>query len=297
MKNSVGRFAPSPSGLLHFGSFITALGSYLQAKSAQGHWLVRIEDLDPPREVSGAAADILFTLEKLGLYWDGEVVYQSTRLARYQDILHSLIQDKGAYYCDCSRQRVQNLASHVYDNHCQNRHLTASHQRAIRFKQTYVIDRFIDNIRQCQRISVPKQHEDFIIRRKDGLFAYNFAVVIDDHEQGVTEVVRGADLLSVTTKQMSLYLQLGWSLPSYYHLPLVLNQNRDKLSKQNHAPPIKLDNITQLLIKGLVFLGQPIPHDWQDGSKEQLLQWAINHWNAVRVPQKDSIIPDLTANI
>lgn len=290
--HNIGRFAPSPSGALHFGSFITALGSYLQAKSKQGQWLVRIEDLDPPREVIGAASSILYTLEKLGLYWDQDVMYQSARLSHYQEILAQLINQQSAYYCDCSRQRIQGLPNHVYDNHCRHRRLAPEFNQlmAMRFKQTFSIHHFIDNIRQRQIINHSEQREDFVIKRRDGLFAYNFAVVIDDYEQGVTEIVRGADLLPVTAKQISLYRFFGWPIPSYYHLPLALNDNGDKLSKQNHAMPIKLDNIPQLIIEGLLFLGQPIPADWRDASKEQLLQWAINHWNIHRVPKQDRVI-------
>lgn len=289
--HSIGRFAPSPSGLLHFGSFVTALASYLQAKAKQGEWLVRIEDLDPPREVAGAAKHILTTLEKLGLHWDKEIVYQSARLDEYQHILDQLVQQKLAYYCDCSRQRIQHLPHHLYDNHCQNRHLKPSvdNSMAIRLKQNHPICHFIDNIRGRQNITQAVAREDFTIKRKDNLFAYNLAVVIDDHYQGVTEIVRGADLLPVTTKQISLYLLLGWQLPSYYHLPLVLDQNHNKLSKQNHAPPIKLDNIGQLMVDGLRFLGQPIPEDWQDATPQQLLMWAISHWNIDYVPKYDKM--------
>lgn len=292
MINNTGRFAPSPSGSLHFGSFITALGSYLQAKSIQGKWLVRIEDIDPPREVSGAAADILSTLEKIGLYWDNEVLYQSARLKRYQEILDVLISQQSAYYCDCSRHRTHGLNSHIYDNYCQHRQLKPELDKpmAIRLKQAYAIDHFIDNIRGLQYFSKQESQEDFIIRRKDGLFAYNLAVVVDDHEQGITEIVRGADLLSVTTKQISLYHQLGWEQPHYYHLPLALSNNGNKLSKQNHAPAIQLNNTNQLIIEGLMFLGQAVPDSWQDANKEQLLQWAIEHWDINCVPKQDKKI-------
>ncbi|WP_392558967.1 tRNA glutamyl-Q(34) synthetase GluQRS [Orbus mooreae] len=290
--NNVGRFAPSPSGELHFGSFVTALGSYLQAKSKQGQWLVRIEDLDPPREVVGAADNILFTLDKLGLHWDQDVVYQSSRLAHYEEILNLLIRQQVAYYCDCSRQRIQQLPTHIYDNYCQNRQLTpnSTQSMAVRLKQTFPICCFIDNICQRQRVSQSERLEDFVIRRRDGLFAYNFAVVIDDHEQGITEVVRGADLLPVTAKQLSLYHLFNWHPPSYYHLPLVLNQHKDKLSKQNHAQAININNIKQLIVDGLQFLGQVIPTDWQDANREQLLQWAITHWNIHCVPKNDQIL-------
>jgi len=296
--NSIGRFAPSPSGALHFGSFITALGSYLQVKSQNGKWFVRIEDLDPPREVPGSAANILSILEKIGLYWDGEILYQSRRLKRYQEILNFLIMRQCAYFCDCSRHRIQSLPSHIYDNFCQNRLLTpkSGTPMAIRLKQRYIRDSFIDNIRGLQRISDLESKEDFIIRRKDGLFAYNLAVVIDDHEQGITDIMRGADLLPVTIKQISLYKQLEWAIPNYYHLPLVLNDDGNKLSKQNHAPAISLNNINQLIIKALQFLNQMIPDDWQDARKEQLLEWAISHFDINAIPKQDKIMPALEIN-
>lgn len=292
--NHVGRFAPSPSGQLHFGSFITALGSYLQAKSRNGEWLVRIEDIDPPREVAGAAKNILITLEQCGLYWDRDVFYQSKRLNVYQEIIDSLINNKFAYYCDCTRQRIQTLPNHCYDNHCRNQALSLHKQQpmAIRIKQTHPVDHFIDNIRGHQYVTLNEAREDFIIYRKDGLFAYNFAVVIDDHEQGITEIVRGADLLPVTTKQLSLYQFFGFDLPCYYHLPLALNHNLSKLSKQNHARPISTDDVRQLTINALIFLGQAIPDNWQDATQTQILQWAIEHWQVAKIPRYDKVFDD-----
>lgn len=290
--NSIGRFAPSPSGLLHFGSFITALGSYLHAKSTQGVWLVRIEDVDTLRVIPGAATQILNTLEKVGLHWDKEIVYQSHRLNYYREILDSLSRQHLTYYCDCSRQRIHHLTNYTYDNCCRNRNLpfNSVNPLAIRLKQTVIINQFVDQIRGTQIIAPNQMQEDFIIRRKDDIFAYNFAVVIDDHEQGINNIVRGADLLSVTAKQISLYQLFGWQIPNYYHLPLVLDLMQKKLSKQNYARPINLNNINQLIVQGLQFLGQTIPDDWQDGSKEQLLCWATANWNINNVPKQDKVI-------
>lgn len=290
--NHVGRFAPSPSGHLHFGSFITALASFLHAKSHHGEWLVRIEDIDPPREMQGAASHILSTLERLSLHWDREVIYQSNRTQRYQEIIALLLKQDLAYYCDCTRQRIHQLTNSIYDNHCRNRYLspTINHPMAIRIKQHHPVYDFIDKIRGYQKISNKEAEEDFIIHRKDGLFAYNLAVIIDDHDQGITDIVRGADLLPVTPKQISLYQLLNFSVPNYYHLPLALNSRLDKLSKQNHAPCIKLDNIVQLTVDALSFLGQPIPNDWQDATQTQLLHWAITHWNIALVPTKNHIV-------
>lgn len=292
MMRYVGRFAPSPSGPLHFGSLITALGSYLQAKSSQGEWLLRIEDIDPPREVKGAAYNIMHTLEQTGLYWDREVLFQSRCSERYQDVIHHLVEQKLAYFCDCNRQRIQTLPLYCYDGFCRSRNLlpTDSKPMSLRIKQSHFIDYFKDILRGEQFIDKLQAHEDFIIHRKDGLFAYNLVVVLDDHFQGVTDIVRGADLLPVTGKQISIYRLFGWAEPTYLHLPLALNANGAKLSKQNHATPIDLRHIKSLIVKALTFLGQKIPQDWQDGSTEQLINHAIAHWNINLMPKIDQIV-------
>jgi glutamyl-Q tRNA(Asp) synthetase len=288
----IGRFAPSPSGPLHFGSLVTALGSYLQAKSCHGKWLVRIEDIDPPREVKGASSLILKTLETFHLYWDDNVLYQSACHERYQAVLQSLLSHQQAYYCDCTRQRIQKLPNGHYDGYCRHRHLKINQsQLAIRLKQNHPISEFTDKIRGLQTVETASAQEDFIIHRKDGLFAYNLVVVLDDHKQGITEIVRGADLLPVTAKQMSLYKLFGFSLPNYCHLPLALDNNGNKLSKQNHAKPIELNNSKSLTAHALQFLGQCLPKDWQDASQQQLLQWAIQHWQIAKVPKQNTQLP------
>ncbi|MDF7667003.1 tRNA glutamyl-Q(34) synthetase GluQRS [Orbaceae bacterium ESL0727] len=282
----IGRFAPSPSGPLHFGSLITALGSYLQAKAQNGKWLVRIEDIDPPRECPDAPALILKTLEAFGLYWDEDVLYQSACSARYLETLHFLLSKQLAYYCDCSRQRISTLLQGQYDNFCRTRHLQPTNKPlAIRLKQTYPVYQFSDQIQGQQQIDRRNAEEDFIIHRKDNLFAYNLVVVLDDHAQGVTEIVRGADLLSITGKQISLYHLLNWQVPNYCHLPLALDQHGNKLSKQNHATPLSLSNVKSLTIKALTFLGQKIPTDWLDASQDQLINWAVMHWNIASIPK------------
>ncbi|MWP46471.1 tRNA glutamyl-Q(34) synthetase GluQRS [Gilliamella sp. Pas-s27] len=291
----IGRFAPSPSGPLHFGSLVTALGSYLQAKSCHGKWLVRIEDIDPPREVKGASSLILKTLEAFNLYWDDEILYQSTCSERYQAVLQTLLDKQQAYFCDCTRQRIHNLPYGIYDGFCRDRHLNIPNQPlAIRLKQTQPVYQFTDRIRGIQTFDAQNAQEDFIIHRKDGLFAYNLVVVLDDHQQGITEIVRGADLLPVTAKQISLYQLLGLPTPSYCHLPLVLDSNGNKLSKQNHAKPIEVSNTQSLTIQALQFLGQQIPQDWQDATQKQLLDWAINHWKITNIPKQNRL---LTTNI
>lgn len=288
-KRYIGRFAPSPSGPLHFGSLVTALGSYLQAKSKHGKWLVRIEDIDPPREVKGASSLILKTLDALNLYWDDHVLYQSACSERYRAALNQLLQNQQAYYCNCTRQRIQLLPNGFYDGFCRQQHLTLKDDQpyAIRLKQNHPIFEFTDKILGLQKIAAINANEDFIIHRKDGLFAYNLVVVLDDHQQGITEIVRGADLLPVTGKQISLYQLFGFNVPSYCHLPLVLDNNGNKLSKQNHAKAIELSNTQSITAQALQFLGQPLPLDWQDATQQQLLDWAISHWNLALIPKQN----------
>lgn len=274
----IGRFAPSPSGELHFGSLVTAVGSYLQAKAAQGEWLVRIEDIDPPREKAGAAKTILETLERFGLYWDRDILYQSQRADRYRDTLQHLLKHQQAYYCDCSRQRLHSLKGH-YDGHCRARALSRQHHLAIRFRQCDPVYQFEDQLLGQQQVNRQLAQEDFIIHRRDNLFAYNLAVVLDDNDQGVTEIVRGADLLPVTAKQLSLYQALAYPMPTYCHLPLAINCQGDKLSKQNHAPPITHSDPLTTLANVLSFLGQRLPDDWPDARIEELLHYSIQHWD------------------
>lgn len=278
----VGRFAPSPSGDLHFGSLIAALGSFLQARAHCGDWLVRIEDIDPPREVAGAASRILYTLERYGLHWDKDILYQSQRSDAYRQVLDDLYQQNHCYYCHCTRARIQQLSG-VYDGHCRDLHLPAQ-QAALRLRLTHPVLSFHDELRGD--IATPQDFakEDFIIHRKDGLFAYNLAVVVDDHFQGVTEIVRGADLILPTVRQIALYRQLGWREPRYLHLPLALNGTGDKLSKQNHAPALPEGNPVPTLAKALAFLGQPLPVGWEYASTDELLAWAIDSWSLSTIP-------------
>ncbi|WP_226102361.1 tRNA glutamyl-Q(34) synthetase GluQRS [Dickeya oryzae] len=283
----VGRFAPSPSGDLHFGSLIAALGSYLQARACQGRWLVRIEDIDPPREVPGAASRILRQLEQYGLLWDGEVVYQSQRHERYRAVLAELQRQGKCYYCTCTRQRIQQNGGY-YDGHCRDRGLPADNA-ALRLRQTHPVLHFHDRLRGRIDADPMLAKEDFIIHRRDGLFAYNLAVVVDDHEQGVTEIVRGADLIEPTVRQLSLYQQLDYPAPDYVHLPLALNTDGNKLSKQNHAPALPHGDPRAVLVQALAFLHQPLPTHWRDLKRDALLAWAIAHWSLAVVPVKAAL--------
>lgn len=286
-KPYIGRFAPSPSGDLHFGSLVTALGSYLQAKSQHGQWRLRIDDIDPPREVPGAADSILATLECYGLYWDGPVVYQSQRHAAYREILAELIHNNQCYYCRCTRHCIHEMGG-LYNGRCRWLNLPATNA-ALRISQCHPIYDFNDRIRGTVHTEPAIAEEDFIIHRKDGLFAYNLVVVIDDHYQGVTEIVRGADLIAPTSHQISLYRHLSLPEPTYAHLPLALNKDNNKLSKQNHAQPIPTSDPRPVLIEALNFLQQPYIDGWQEISIEQLLALAIKNWDLSLVPDYDSV--------
>lgn len=277
----IGRFAPSPSGPLHFGSLIAALGSYFQAKSQHGQWLVRIEDLDPPREMPGAADLILKTLETYHLFWDGEVVYQSQRHHLYQAQIDQWLQSDQAYYCQCSRKQIKEMGGY-YNGHCQELHLD---EGAIRLKMTQPITHF-DDLRHGQmQIPLELAQEDFIIKRRDGLFAYNLAVVLDDIDQGVTEVVRGADLIEPTGRQISLYRMLGQVPVRYLHLPLAMDKNGNKLSKQNHATGIDLTHPASMILEAMAFLGFAIPKELHQANLDEILRWGVQNWHLNQLPE------------
>ncbi|MGV3345549.1 tRNA glutamyl-Q(34) synthetase GluQRS [Enterobacteriaceae bacterium LUAb1] len=281
----IGRFAPSPSGELHFGSLIAALGSWLQARAQQGIWQVRIEDIDPPREIPHAASRILQQLEHFRLEWDGEIIWQSQRHDAYREVLNQLQCEGKSYYCDCPRRRIQQLGG-FYDRHCRNRSLSAEYA-AIRLRVDNPVQHFDDMLRG--RVDIPPRlaQEDFIIHRRDGLFAYNLAVVVDDHAQAITEVVRGADLTEPTVRQIMLYRQLGWAAPRWLHLPLALDSEGNKLSKQNHAPALSDGDPRPVLVQALRFLAQPVTPGWQDISLEMLLKQAIINWRPEKLPHQN----------
>ena len=282
----IGRFAPSPSGDLHFGSLIAAVGSYLQARAQHGLWRVRIEDIDPPREIPGAATRILRQLEHYGLHWDGDVLWQSRRHDAYRAALDWLKQQGMSYYCTCTRNRIQQIGG-LYDGHCRTLH-HGPQQAALRLKVDAPVSSFSDRLRGVVQADARLAAEDFIIHRRDGLFAYNLAVVVDDHFQGITEVVRGADLIEPTVRQITLYQQFGWTVPDHLHLPLVLNHDGNKLSKQNHATPLPEGDPRPALVQALRFLGQPVTENWRDATQETLLQQAVSRWDLSLIPITDA---------
>jgi len=280
----VGRFAPSPTGPLHFGSLITALASYLDAKANDGKWLVRVEDLDPPRVVTGSSTLILEQLQALGMDWDGEVLHQSTRLSAYERILEQLKDRKLCFSCDCSRQRVSKLGG-IYDGRCRSRGLICNSQLAIRLKIRPETIEFADGIQGNFAQNLENEVGDFILRRKDGLFAYQLAVVADDAEQEITHIVRGYDLLSSTPRQIYLQQLLGLPTPSYAHIPIIVNGLGQKLSKQHFAEPIDLKNAPSLLISALQFLGMTPPPYLIGAAPASLMAWGTEHWDIQHVPK------------
>ncbi|MCM2678760.1 tRNA glutamyl-Q(34) synthetase GluQRS [Echinimonas agarilytica] len=282
-----GRFAPSPSGPLHFGSLIAAVGSYLDAKAIDGEWLVRIEDIDPPRQVTGADTQILNALEAFGLHWDQSVLYQSTHQQDFLDRIHQLVADQHAYACDCTRKRVKSIGGH-YDGHCRDRHLPIE-GHAVRFKHHHRVDHFHDLRLGSIELHPPWNQEDFIIKRRDGLIAYQLAVVMDDLSQGVNHVVRGIDLLETTGWQIALYQNFEQQPPAYLHLPLALDEHGNKLSKQNHAAPINWQHPQPELCQALACLNLHVPQQLRHSTVSDILDWAKTHWNREKLGVKRSV--------
>jgi len=274
-----GRFAPTPSGPLHLGSLVAALGSYLDARAAQGEWLLRIEDIDPPRCPPGAADTILRQLEAFGLHWDGDVCWQHRRDTAYSQALETLKTAGLAYPCSCSRKQWRDHA--VYPGWCRNG-VTDSNQPVAWRLRTDLGPRPItwqDRLFGQQTLD-PADYGDVVLQRKDGLWAYQLAVVVDDADQGITDVVRGIDLLDNTPWQRQLQWALGYPEPDYLHLPLVVTAQGQKLSKQNLAPPLAndIDAIRQQLFNALQLLDQSPPEMLASTPVNEQLTWAIEHW-------------------
>jgi|DEB0MinimDraft_12_1074336.scaffolds.fasta_scaffold27621_2 glutamyl-Q tRNA(Asp) synthetase len=298
--SSIGRFAPSPTGPLHFGSLVSALASYLDIRQRGGRWLVRIEDIDPPREVPGASETILRQLDAHGLHWDGNVLYQSERLPSYLEALEQLKQKDLIYYCQCNRPRMQRLGG-IYDSQCRYLQLAAK-DNAIRLNVGDIVsaetgiggatenqtgaahlsftDQIMGHYQQCLRAEVG----DFVLRRRDGLFSYQLAVVVDDQYQGITHITRGSDLLDSTPRQIYLQQCLGYSQLEYAHLPVAINLNGQKLSKQNHAAALVPGNEAHNLFTALVWLQQEPPAALAKQSITEILDWGIKHWFLAKIP-------------
>ncbi len=315
-RNYRGRFAPSPTGPLHFGSLVCAVGSYLEARINRGTWLVRIEDVDLPRTVAGAADDILQTLERLGLCWDETVLYQSQRTEAYREALQQLQRSGMAYPCACSRREIADSAlrgieGQVYPGTCRKGLAAGAPARAwrvrtdsmpvavkgeesalgevvrpalparqsVRLKSGGIIE-FNDALQGRITQHLESEIGDFVVLRADGLFAYQLAVVVDDAFQNITHVVRGADLLASTPRQIHLQQMLGLATPAYLHLPVVVNAQGEKLSKQTLAAAVDVRDASAVLVRALEILRQQPPVDLASCKPAEILEWGIQHWNS-----------------
>ena len=274
----VGRFAPSPTGDLHLGTLTAAVASFLHARQANGSWLVRIEDIDPPREIAGSAESILKSLEALDLEWDGDVLYQSTRLNRYLALAHELVATGQAYYCDCSRQQIRSLTGSTrYPGTCRDKALTSG-DTAIRLRSDEGVTAFLDRLQGSVERDTESTDGDFVIVRRDGLPAYHLAVVLDDAEQNITDVVRGVDLLDSTPLHIALQRRLGLRTPRYWHIPLVTDTAGEKLSKRAGAAAIDQAHPEKAAAAALELLGLAVPPDLVGARPKTLWQWAKQQW-------------------
>lgn len=295
-KAIVGRFAPSPTGALHYGSLVTAVGSYCMARAAGGRWLLRMEDLDAPRVVPGAADAILATLEALGLEWDGEVLWQSRRTAAYEAAMEALAAKGLVYGCACSRKEILASAPHpgeegpIYPGICREGLAPGRLPRAQRIRVPQQALGFCDGVFGPLEQRLADAVGDFVLRRADGLFAYQLAVVVDDAESGVNQVVRGADLLLSTPRQIYLLQCLEQPVPSYLHLPLALAPDGEKISKR-HGTFGVLDPAQggEALWRVLRFLGQPVADELRGAAPKDLLAWGVAHFDRSRIPARDAL--------
>ena len=292
-----GRFAPSPTGPLHLGSLVAAVASWLQARHAGGAWLLRIEDIDPPREPQGAAEAILHSLRSHGLDWDESILWQSQRSAAYDAALSALHANGYVFCCACSRRELGPQGDCQRGCHQRGVHQTATEEQlsALRVKvPSSFITTWLDPWQGRQHWPLGEMLSDFVVRRKDGLYAYQLAVVVDDAVQGITEVMRGADLLDSTPRQQLLQALLGYHTPHYAHLPVLADAQGHKLSKQNHAPPLTSSTPEQNLRVALAALGQASPPNTSQ-TVDAILAFALNHWSPAAVPAQAFVTHTLPA--
>ncbi len=278
----VGRFAPSPTGALHLGSLVAAVGSFLDARRNGGRWLLRVEDLDTARIVPGCSDSILRTLELFGLWWDGETDYQSRHRGRYVAALETLKSHGLTFECSCSRRELTNIGDTGYPGTCRGGP-TRPGPTATRFRvdeNTSV--QFEDRMQGPCKLDLGSLG-DVVIKRRDGVVAYQLAVVVDDQEQRVTDVIRGADLLESTAWQIALQRALGAATPRHGHLPLVVEPTRGKLSKSRHSLAVDTGRAGPQLIAALRLLQHSPPAELEHASARELLAWAINEWQPDRL--------------
>lgn len=297
-----GRFAPSPTGPLHFGSLIAALASCLEARCRGGEWLLRIEDVDTPRNVPGAADAILRTLEAFGFVWDGPLLYQSRRVAAYEAALDVLRGQGLLYPCACSRSEIAAAAVRtavdggaVYPGTCRNGLRPGAEARAWRLRVDDAVMVFEDRLQGRIAQHLADEVGDFVLRRADGIHAYQLAVVVDDASQGITDIVRGADLLASTPRQLWLQQCLGYPRPGYAHLPVATNPAGEKWSKQTLAPALAAGKAAAELVRALRFLGQPAPAGLAAAPVAEVWDWALANWSFATIPRGPAISVPATA--
>ena len=287
----VGRFAPSPTGPLHFGSLVAAVASYLQAKAHDGRWLLRIEDIDPPRAQAGASEIIIEALIRYGFKWHGDLSYQSSSLVVHEAALQELTERGLAYPCGCSRRDLEESPrgplGTIYPGTCRNG--CDASETAIRLRTNNEPVEFDDGLQGPQSQMLESESGDFIIRRRDGLIAYHLAVVVDDALQGITEVVRGIDLMDSTPRQIWLQEQLGYSTPNYIHIPVITHADGNKLSKLTGAAGIPLDNIENTLVAALDALAQAPPPDLAQSDLQEIWSWAIENWRIENLADQQAV--------
>ncbi len=290
----IGRFAPSPTGPLHFGSLVAAVASYLQARVHNGLWLLRIEDIDPPREQPGATDLILRALDLYGFAWDGDVIYQSHSAAAHDAALRRLLDSDLAYRCGCSRKELADAPrgplGTIYPGTC--RKGCISDDAAIRLRTNDEPIEYVDSLQGPQVQRLESESGDFIIKRRDGLVAYQLAVVVDDELEGVTEIVRGIDIMDSTPRQIWLQRLLGFHTPQYLHIPVITHPDGDKLSKLTGAPGIPFDGIGEVLVAALAALRQAPPHELTTHSLDDIWRWAVDHWKIERLQRLAAVSID-----
>ena len=290
---ATGRFAPSPTGPPHFGTLLAALASFLHARHAGGRWLLRIEDLDPGRARPGAADAMLRMLEACGMAWDGEPLYQSRRTEAYRAALDELLRTRAAYACGCTRRDLQSVEpgvdGPVYPGTCRGGLAPGRSAHSSRLRVDDAPLTIGDRVFGPSTQQLERDVGDFILRRGDGLFAYQLAVVVDDAFQGVTQIVRGADLLPSAHRQVFLQGRLGLPTPEYLHIPLALDADGRKLSKSEGAAALDPKAPAPALHAALRFLGQNPPPDLQ-GDAGELLAWAVTHWRVAAIPKRSGLV-------
>ncbi|OEY66515.1 tRNA glutamyl-Q(34) synthetase GluQRS [Marinobacter sp. X15-166B] len=282
-----GRFAPSPTGPLHFGSLVTALASYLEARHHNGSWLVRIEDIDPLRDSPLASEQILASLDAHQLHSDEPVRYQSDRLDAYAATVNELLATGLAYRCICSRKELRGTNGY-HPNHCRSRPQTAA-GHAIRFVLQDAHTHWQDDLHGPQQQRIRAEADDPVIVRKEGFVAYKLAVIVDDIDQRISHIVRGSDLLTTTAQQLQMYHALKAPPPRWLHVPVITDRSGQKLSKQNHAPALDDTQPARNLLLALTFLGQQPPASLRGASARTVLEWASQHWQRTDMPRHSPV--------